>query len=59
MEPDLHALAKQLQEAGQISDPLDATEIFEQHERAEIVLQVLEISGVTGDPVSLVDSQKN
>ena len=59
VEPDLHALAKQLQEAGQISDPLDATEIFEQHERAEIVLQVLEISGVTGDPVSLVDSQKN
>ena len=37
VEPDLHALAKQLQEAGQISDPLDATEIFEQHERAEIV----------------------
>lgn len=59
VEPDLHAMAKQLQEAGQIADPLDVTEIFDQHERAEIVLQVLEISGVTGDPVSLVDNIKN
>lgn len=59
VEPDLHAMAKRLQEAGQIDDPLDVTEIFDQHERAEIVLQVLEISGVTGDPVSLVDNAKN
>lgn len=59
VEPDLHALAKQLQEAGQIADPLDVTEIFDQHERAEIVLQVLEISGISGDPVSLVDNIKN
>lgn len=59
VEPDLHAIAKQLQEAGQIVDPLDVTEIFEQHERAEIVLQVLEISGVTGDSISVVDNQKN
>ncbi len=59
VEPDLHAMAKQLQEAGQIADPLDVTEIFDQHERAEIVLQVLEISGISGDPVSLVDNIKN
>ena len=59
VEPDLHAMAKQLQEAGQIADPLDVTEIFDQHERAEIVLQVLEISGISGDPVSLVDNTKN
>ena len=59
VEPDLHVMAKLLQEAGQIADPLDATEIFDQHERAEIVTHVLEISGASGDPVSLVDNQKN
>ena len=59
VEPDLHALAKQLQEAGQIVDPMDVTDIFEQHERAEIVLQVMEISGITGDSISVVDSAKN
>ena len=47
VEPDLHALAKQLQEAGQIVDPMDVTDIFEQHERAEIVLQVMERSAAS------------
>ena len=59
VEPDLHALSKQLHEAGQIVDPMDVTDIFEQHERAEIVLQVMEISGITGDSISVVDSAKN
>lgn len=59
VEPDLHALAKQLQEAGQIVDPMDVTDIFEQHELAEIVLQVMEISGITGDSISVVDAAKN
>lgn len=59
VEPDLHAMAKQLQEAGQIADPLDVTEIFDQHERAEIVLQVMELSGLTGDSISVVDAAKN
>ena len=59
VEPDLHALAKQLQEAGQIVDPMDVTDIFEHHERAEIVLQVMEISGITGYSISVVDSAKN
>ena len=43
VEPDLHVLAKQLT----------------QHERAEIVLQVMDLSGVTGDSISVVDSEKN
>lgn len=59
VEPDLHALAKQLQEAGQIVDPLDVTDIFDQHECAEIVLQIMEISGITGDSISVVDAAKN
>ena len=38
---------------------MDVTDIFEQHERAgEIVLQVMEISGITGDSISVVDSAK-
>lgn len=52
-------LAKQLQEVGQIVDPLDVTEMLTQHERAEIVLQVMDLSGVTGDSISVVDSEKN
>lgn len=59
VEPDLHVLAKQLQEVGQIVDPLDVTEMLTQHERAEIVLQVMDLSGVTGDSISVVDSEKN
>lgn len=59
VEPDLHALAKQLQEAGQIVDLLDVTDIFDQHERAEVVLQVMDLSGVTGESISVVDSAKN
>ena len=59
VEPDLHAIAKQLQEAGQIVDPLDVTEMLTQHERAEIVMKVMNLSGVTGDSISVVDNQKN
>lgn len=59
VEPDLHAIAKQLQEAGQIVDPLDVTEMLTQPERAEIVMKVMNLSGVTGDSISVVDNQKN
>ena len=59
VEPDLHAIAKQLQEAGQIVDPLDVTEMLTQHGRAEIVMKVMNLSGVTGDSISVVDNQRN
>lgn len=59
VEPDLRQLARHLQETEQIVDPLEVTEIFTQHERAEIVQQVLAISGVTGESISVVDDAKN
>ena len=59
-EPDLQETAKELQAAGEITDPVDVVDIFEATERAEIIQQVMDLSGWTNAAhVTVVDTLKN
>ena len=59
-EPDLRQLAVQLKDQGEIREYTDVVDIFGMGEVSQIAMEVMRISGVTGDKkVTVVSELKN
>ena len=62
IEPDLRAVAKELQSAGEISDPVDVVEMLDKHELNDVCKQIMELSGIVapaGKSVKVIEILKN
>lgn len=60
VEPDLKAVAVKLKERGEIKEYLEVVDIFNMSEISEIAMEVMKLSGVTGNrKVTVVEELKN
>lgn len=60
VEPDLKAVAVKLKERGEIKEYLEVVDIFNMGEISEIAMEVMKLSGVTGNrKVTVVEELKN
>ncbi len=60
VEPDLKAVAVKLKERGEIKQYLEVVDIFDMGEISEIAMEVMKLSGVTGNrKVTVVEELKN
>lgn len=60
VEPNFKELARELKEQGKIKNYTEVCDILQHHERAEVVKEVMKLSGVLGDnKVKLVEHVKN
>ncbi|MCM1212910.1 MAG: hypothetical protein NC331_16610 [Lachnospiraceae bacterium] len=60
VEPDLKKLAVELKNQGEIREYTDIVDIFDMQEVAQIAMEVMKLSGVTGDKkVTVVSELKN
>ncbi|MBS9782651.1 MAG: hypothetical protein KGV43_02475 [Arcobacter sp.] len=60
IEPNLKEVAKELKENGEIKEYVDVVDIFDMKERTQIIQEVFNLCGVTGDKeVKVVEVLKN